>query len=118
MIVLLLNLPYKYEIAVNAINSALGISNSIEGDSVNSLGAQYAETSLLGIKIKIEENSYEYEDDYNYTIFIDNDIFSTVKTTEHNINLVSKVIADLLYRNLETSVGIEINQKLEVYNGQ
>lgn len=118
MIVLFLNLPCKYEMAINAINSALGISYSLEGESVNSLGSKYNETSLLGVKVKIEENSYDYEDDYNYSIFIDNDIFSTIKTTEYNINLISKVITDLLYRNLGTSIGMEINQKFEIYNGQ
>lgn len=107
-------MPFK--MAVPQIYAALGLSHYLEGDSIHTLNGDYAIGNILGIAIKIEENVYDYEDEYDYSIFIKKDVLSDVSITEENIKLLSHIVVDLLCRNLGIEVAIEIGNKLTIYH--
>lgn len=116
MTILFIHLPHKeFNIAVERIVNALGIAGPIYGDSTHSLGGIYAQIHLLGTKIKIEQNAYDHEEQYNYCLFIDKDIFSPVLTSEHNIGMLSGIIAGMLHQNLNIEVGMETNGTFCIY---
>ncbi|MES1159418.1 MAG: hypothetical protein ABUM51_01555, partial [Bacteroidota bacterium] len=60
--------------AAKSIFSAIGIQNNIlEGDSAHVLSGIYYSYSIFGLKIKLELNSYDYDDKYNYMISVRED---------------------------------------------
>ena len=56
-----------------ALFGGLGASSTMQRDSANVLGGTYSVLSVLGFKIKLEPNSYDYEDQYNYMLSVNED---------------------------------------------
>lgn len=89
--------------------SDLGISRIIEGDSSFSPSGYYLEGTVLGIVIKIDENNYDYEDNYSYMISIKKAIGT--KLEDDNALLgVAEIVASII----SVKLGIEVALELEL----
>lgn len=110
------NYPDSFEKAVPKIYSAIGIKEYMEGDSLHVLGGVYGTYSIFGIEIKVEENSYEYEDEYRYMIFIKKDVHSNIWTPEEYEAVIARMVCGLLHHNLQTEIAVEVDDKLEIYH--
>lgn len=98
------------------IFSTLGIKNGfLEGDSSHVLGGVYYSISIFGIKIRIEKNSYDYDDEYNYMIRIAKDVFSNVIIDNSIIKQLTHIIIRLLVQNLNLKIAYEEEDKLKIY---
>jgi len=85
---------------------ALGINNMMEGDSSFSTNGYYLEGMVLGIVIKIDENNYDYEDYYNYTISIKKGIGT--KLADDNALLgFAEIVASIVSMKLGIEVALE-----------
>ena len=86
----------------------LGIEDSVsEGDSVNVKEGVYFSCSVFGVKIKLEYNSYDYDDTYNYMLGIRKDYLASITVRDESIADVTKIICLLLVDNLETEIAYE-----------
>jgi len=55
------------EEVADLVFKSLGMKNGIqEGDSSHVLGGVYYSSSVFGVEIKLESNSYDYDDKYNF----------------------------------------------------
>jgi len=111
---LFFNLDGDFEEVVRRIFLSLGIVSYMEGESVNVLGVTYGVVNVFGVAIKIEQNCYDYEDDYDYMLSIRKDSLSSLNVDISVIKAISYVVARLIVNNeaievaRETSNGIEI----------
>jgi len=111
---LFINLDKDFEMAKRIIFDALGLEHILEGDSLNVLNGTYFEAGVFGMYIKLEQNSYEYEDDFNYTLFVDRDYSSSVKLTRDIEETMLNLVMKLLLVNLNIKIGIEKNNSLQI----
>ena len=103
---LFINSESSLDEVAKIVLSTLGISRFMEGDSSFSASGYYLEGSVLGIVIKIDENNYDYEDDYNYMISIKKAIGT--KLADDNALLgVAEIIASVISEKLEIEVALE-----------
>lgn len=91
------------------IYKSLGIQkgNLYSGDSSHVLNGVYYDFSILGSKIKIEYNSYDYEDKYNYMLSIKEDVNSGLKVNDEMIKQLTVIICELLVNNLNLNIAHE-----------
>ena len=114
MYYLFINSEKEYEELSREIFKSLGIDSYFEGDSSNVMNGYYNSFSFFGVKFKLEENSYDYEDDYRYMISIAKDRLSKVSCDESIETMIKDVVIKVLQLNMENSLSIEINDELEV----
>lgn len=98
---------------------AMGITHYLEGDSQNSLGGSYSSCSVFGISIKLELNSYDYEDDYKFMLLIRKDLTSSLKCDTEVEDAIATVVLKLLYNNWHIPLAVEkanILQKVSFEN--
>lgn len=102
----------------NKVFALLGIINNMqEGDSSHVLGGTYYSSSIFGVKIKLEQNSYAYDDKYNYMISIQKDVLCGVEVEAKVIKEVAGIIISLLISNLKILVAYEVGEDdLRVYS--
>lgn len=94
---------------------SLGIVQGAEGDSANSLGGSYYSATILGLTIRLELNSYDYEEQYNYMLSIKKSK-GYLNIDARTIDLIVEAIKRLLSINLSVIVAEEKEGALEVYN--
>lgn len=111
---LFFNYDRKLSETVAFIFSALGFTSIQEGDSLNVFGGTYASVSILGIVLKLEENSYDYEDDYRYMLSVKNDASSPVTVSDGTIRTFAGVVARILADNAALEVAVEVEAGIEV----
>ncbi|MEP6750031.1 MAG: hypothetical protein ABJB86_19990 [Bacteroidota bacterium] len=111
---LFFNLEGSFEEVAKAIFRTLDIENILEGDSLNVFDGTYYESSVLGMIIRLEKNSYEYEDDFIYTLFVKKNYESSVKTNHKIEDAMLSLILDLLSINLHIDIGFEKDNKLHI----
>jgi hypothetical protein len=99
------------------IYKSLGITQYLTGDSYNVLGGAYSDFSVFGVRIKLELNSYDYEDDYNYMLSLQTDSLRTISVDDKIVEYVNEVVKKLLYINLSLVVAEEKNGSLEIFKG-
>ncbi len=94
---------------VKNICKSLGIQkeNIHSGDSSHVLNGTYYEFSILGIKTKIEYNSYDYEDKFNYMLSIKEDVTSGLKINDEMIKQLTIIIRELLIKNQNLNIAHE-----------
>jgi len=110
---LFFNLNRDFDSVVESIFGVLDILEKVvEGDSLNSFGGVYYESYMLGMVIKLERNSYAYENDFNYTLWVDKDYNSSVKITGEIEKSMLDLILSLLSINLNVEIGIEKDGEL------
>jgi hypothetical protein len=117
MQVLFINSKMSLENIAKKILSALGISKMVEGDSSFSPKGYYFKCTVLGIDLKIDENNYDYEDNYNYMISIKKTIGT--KLADDNALLgFAEIIASLISSKLGIDIALEMetrrNEKLNL----
>ena len=95
-----------------AIFSVLGMSCEI-GDSQNVLNDTFYEASFLGLKIRVEENCYDYEDDYRFMLSVRRNVLLDAIVRDSDVLGVARIVQHLLADNLGLDVAIEIESSLE-----
>lgn len=106
--------PLPIEESAKAVFSLLGQSSSLIGDSANSYGGTYYSFSIFGVRIKLEKNTYEYEDDYQYILSVTKDLLSSVKVNDGFITEVSNLICSLLAKSTQFKVAIERENGVDI----
>jgi hypothetical protein len=86
---------------------AIGLSTYVEGDSANALGGSYFTISILGTAIRLEENSYDYEDKYRFMMAFKKDPCSSVVLTDQAVRAFALIVAQILTDNAKTVVAME-----------
>jgi hypothetical protein len=99
----------------NDIFKSLGINKSLQGESLNVQGGIYNSFSVFGLNIKIEQNSYNYEDEFTYMMSVGKDLVSSVMIDSDIENFIAEAAKRLLSINLSLVIAEEINNKLEIY---
>lgn len=87
----------------------LGIKKErmLEGDSSHVLGGIYYEYSVFGVEIKIELNSYDYDDKYRYMLTVKEDFLSTAEPDQMTIDSVANVVGRCLSKFLKQGLMYE-----------
>lgn len=80
--------------------------------SENVLHGYYYKVILIGMQIKLEYNSYDYEKEYNFMVNIDKDNFTNLDIPEPDIEFFAYFIRNLLNLNTDLKVAIEKNGRL------
>src|SRR5438067_653371 len=112
---------FNYDGDLNRVSevifATLGIIQYLKGDSYNVLGGAYTIFSVFGIKIKLELNSYDYEDDYNYMLSLRADPLSSTSVDDRIVEQITEIVKRLLYINLSLAVAEEKSDTLEIFKG-
>lgn len=97
------------EKVANDVFSTLEIFKVDERESENVLNGVYYSFSIFGMTIRLESNSYDYEDEYYFMISVRKNLLSTKKTDKIIEENLTVIVARLLLENLK----IEIAQEQE-----
>ncbi len=90
----------------------------MQRDSANVLGGTYSVLSVLGFKLKLEQNSYDYEDQYNYMLSINEDYLSGVETDEDMAEDISDIIVKVLRKNVSFEIAQEKADRLVIHSAK
>ena len=101
-----------FENVASLVFKSLGIGQFLEGESQNVLGGHYYSFSVFGIEIKLEINSYDYEDEYKYMVQIKNDFVTPLNGATEIEYLFSELVLKLFKNNLDMTIAIERNDML------
>ena len=95
----------------------LGIKKKeiIEGDSSHVLQGVYYHYSIFGVQIKLELNSYGYDDKYRYMLTVKKDVLSIVKPDEKTVDNVANIVGSYLSKFLKEGVMYEDNDELKPF---
>lgn len=96
------------------IFEAAALVNGVEIDSLNVLGGTYFEGTFRNLVLRVESNSYDYEDDYAFMITLKNNVLSDVQVAEKEIQRAAKSLQSLLVDNLRIPVAMELDSSLEL----
>jgi len=107
-----LNSNEDFEQAAPLIFQALGVAKYLEGDSSNVMGGYYYSYAVFGTNIKLEQNSYDYEDRYKFMLTVKKDITS-LTIDSAILNLIYEVIGKLLKSNLKMDIAVEDDNGLK-----
>ncbi len=97
-----------------SVFETIGLSHYLEGDSQNSLGGSYSSYSVFGINIRLELNSYDYEDDYKFMLLVRRDMNSRLKCDAGVEDEIATLVLKLLYNNLHIPLVIEKANMLQM----
>lgn len=95
-----------------SIFETLGVVGS-EGDSTNVLNCEYFEASVFGLRLKIEENSYDFEDRYRYMLTVKRDATKHVRVRDVDVTAIARSILHALSDNMKIDIAIEVGTTLE-----
>lgn len=106
----------KYDLlivdAAAAIYNSLEIKHFQEGDSANVLNGIYYVASAFNSEIKLELNSYDYEEEFNYMISIS---IASLLSSQCNLEQrVAEIVKETLVARLGIIVAVEKNGGLEL----
>jgi len=108
---LFLNINGDLKVLSEKIFNTIGLGFTImEGDSANVKDGVYYSLSILGMVIKIEYNSYDYDDVFNLMISIQKDIYSDILIDEIRIRRFTEIFASLLAKNMGIKITHEDNE--------
>ena len=99
--------------AAKAFN-ALGMERSLEGDSANNASGIYFEYTAFGVKFKIEENVYGFEDEFEYMLSIRKDMLTDLEVPDDVPSVLASIASRMLAKNLNVEVGIETGDKVQI----
>jgi hypothetical protein len=116
MAALFFSFPTSLADTTKTIFQVLGAS-PVEGDSANVLGGTYTMVSVLGFQIKLELNSYEYEDQYNYMLSVTEDSSASLRVDQAMEETMAGIVAQLLSKNLPLTVAQELSHSLYLHAG-
>ena len=107
MEVLFLKLDTRYEEFGNIVLSTLGFSSFAESETTFNTQGYYFVANILGVSIKVEENCYDYEEQYNCLITIKQGIGIKL-ANDNSLSGVAEVIASVLAAKLKTEIAMEM----------
>lgn len=90
-------------------------ASSVEGNSANVSGGTYMMGSVLGFKIKLERNSYDYEDQYNYMLSVNEDYLAGLNVDDEMAEAMAGIVAQLLSKNSSLTIAQEKEDGLFIY---
>lgn len=99
----------------NKIFGVLKIGDFQDMDSLNVFQGNYYSCHFLGMKMKLEYNSYDYEADYNFMITIQEDFTSGIVLKEGNIKLFADIVISILSSNTDIIFVREVDDELIIY---
>ena len=114
--ILFFNLEKNLTDTASIVFESLGMPYNMKGSSAHSLGGEYSSLSIFGLNLKLEPNTYDYENDYNYMLSIYKDKLTELSINEEIILPISKIVARLLTDNIKIDIAHEIDNKLDIYN--
>ena len=100
----------------NEIFEVPGLQHPVAADSSHVYKRVYFSVNLLGMKVKLEYNAYDYEDDYNYMITIDKASVSTLHVKDIDIENFTTIIGNIVSSNMNIQVAREVNNELQIIN--
>lgn len=83
------------------------------GESKNVLSESYFEMSILGIKVRLEENCYDYEDQFGFMLSFKRDVLQEVVVRDDDVFSVARIAQRLLTDNLGLTALLEVGAALE-----
>lgn len=95
-----------------SVFKSLGINQFLEGDSQNVLSGVYYTHSVFGMLIKIELNSYDYEEKYRFMISIKKDLTQSLEMDTQMEDWFVRLILKLLSKNSDLQFSIEKDDAL------
>ena len=110
---LFFNKSGSFDEVAGAVFRALGLLSG-EGDSANALGGDYHVASALGVDVRLERNSYDYEDEYEYMLSIRKNLASPLNVAPSVSEYVARAAARMLADNVGLSVAREGEGGLEL----
>ena len=110
---LFFNMDGSFDEVARVVFDALGLSAG-EGDSANVLGGDYRVASSLGVDIRLERNSYDYEDDYEYMLSVRKNLASSLRVAPAVAEHVSRAAAQMLADNANVTVAREAEDGIEI----
>lgn len=111
---LFFSFPGELAEATQTVFGILGAA-AAERNSANVLGGSYATTSFLGFKIKLEPNAYDYEDQYNYMLSVNEDYLAGLRVNDETAEELAGIIAKVLSQNVPFAIAQEQAENLVVY---
>ena len=111
---LFFSLDGDFDTVVSRVFGALGIEAYRRGQRANSLGGTYDDYSVFGVAIKIERNSYDYEDEFEYMMSVKHDEISNAQASEDVVRAVAEIVKVQLLKNLSIQIGIEIGNEVQI----
>ena len=87
----------------------------MQRDSLNVLGGTYSALSVLGFKIKLEPNSYDFEDQYNYILSVTEDYLAGLKVDDNTAEALADIVAKLVHKNTSLEVAQEKENGLLIH---
>ena len=88
---LFFNIDGGVENAAEEVFKALGMGRSIEGDSANNPSGIYFEHSAFGVVLKVEENVYDYEDEFQYMLSIKKDMLTDLEVPNDDTSHLASI---------------------------
>ena len=98
-----------------AVFGLLGVDPRF-GESKNVFNDSYCEATLFGMKLRFEENCYDYEDQFRYMLSVKRDVVLDATVRADDITRVARIVQHLLADNLGITVAIEVGARLEEYS--
>lgn len=103
------NMDHSIDNVAKIIFNSLGIDNFEEGDSSHVKDGIYYSSSVFGVKIQLEDNSYDYDDQYSHTLAIKHDVLSAIYSDDLIVAEIANVVIRILKATLETEIAYEDN---------
>lgn len=100
---LFFNMQGSFDEVAEAVFYVLG-APGIRGDSLNVLDGEYREANMLGVVVRLERNSYDHEESYEYMISVRKCLTSSLKVDP----IVPQRLADAIVRMLVDNVGVSV----------
>jgi hypothetical protein len=101
------------QVAFRIFEAAASV-NGVEIDSMNVLGGTYFEGTFRNLVLRVESNSYEYEDDYEFMITLKSNVLGDGQVTEKELQMAAKALQSLLVDKLRIPVAMELDSSLEL----
>jgi hypothetical protein len=101
----------------NAIYKSLGVPNFLEGESAHAKGGIYYSHKIFGLEIKLECNSYDFDDRYNFMLTVKTDPVSGLSPDDQLAPELANIVIRLLKRSIQTDIAYEDkNGALRLYS--
>lgn len=111
---LFLDCQQSLEQVASRIFEAAAPVKGVEIDSLNVLGGTYFEGTFRNLVLRVESNSYDYEDDYEFMITLKSNNLSNRQVAEKEIQMAAKSLQSLLVDKLRIPVAMELDSSLEL----
>lgn len=105
--ILFFSLDGSFEEVAKRFYASLGISDFDERDSANCLSGIYYASYIFGISIRLEQNCYDYEDQFVYCVFITENVLACLTVPDAVIAQIAQCVIQMIAANLGVTVGVE-----------